>query len=568
MNSTIHILSDHLMKRIAAGEVIERPASVVKELLENSLDAGATKISLLVESGGIERIQVIDNGQGMTEEDVLICCERHATSKISSQDDLEKIHTFGFRGEALASISSVSRMEIVSMTSAESEATHASVRNGEIEEVTKCAPRKGTTITVKNIFSHVPARRKFLKSPATELRYIISAFRNICLANPEIEFVLHVDGKRTYDLRSAELRKRIQDLLGKQKTALLIPVEKKNSMYSLTGLISRPTDAVKTRQNQFFFLNKRIIINKSVMHAILSSYDIRLERNTYPIYILFLKTEPQHYDVNVHPSKIEVRFRDERVVHDFIRSAVKDALNQSAVIPELTIVHNKRKAGRIQKRMDVTEMGQLSLDAQEPFEGEDKKKYNFQGFHQTPSLWQIHNRYIISQIKSGLTIIDQHVAHERVLYEKAKKFLQGNQGVSQQLLFPQTIQLSPDDYIILTEILPFLERIGFSIKEFGKNTIVIEAVPAEIKTGFEKNLLTKIIDHYKETRGDTSDIKDAVAKSFSCKSAIKSGKKMSYEEMASLIDQLFATENPYFCPHGRPIVVNLTIEELDKRFRR
>ncbi|MFO7891238.1 MAG: DNA mismatch repair endonuclease MutL [bacterium] len=568
MNSTIHILSDHLMKRIAAGEVIERPASVVKELLENSLDAGATKISLLIEAGGIDKIQVIDNGQGMTEEDVLICCERHATSKISSQDDLEDIRTLGFRGEALASISSVSRLEIVSMTADENEATQAFLQNGKIKEITKCAPRKGTAITVKDIFSHVPARRKFLKRPATELRYIINAFRKVCLANPDIEFILHVDGKKTYDLRQGKLEKRIQDLLGKQITSMLLPVEKKNSIYSLTGLISRPSDAVKTRKNQFFFLNKRSIINKSVIHAILSAYDVRLERNTYPVYVLFLDTDPQRFDINVHPSKIEVRFRDERIIHDFIRSAVKEALNQPSVIPGFNIVRSEKRSGNIQKKMEASEMGQLSLDAQEPFEKDDKKKYYFQGFHQTPPLWQIHNRYIISQIKSGLTIIDQHVAHERVLYEKAKKSLQGNQGISQQLLFPQTIQLSPDDHIILTEILPFLEKIGFSIKEFGRNTVIIEAVPTEIKTGFEKDLLIKIIDHYNETKGETSDIKDAVAKSFSCKSAIKSGKQMGYEEMASLIDQLFATENPYFCPHGRPIVVNVTIEELDKRFRR
>jgi DNA mismatch repair protein MutL len=379
---------------------------------------------------------------------------------------------------------------------------------------------------------------------------------------------LYIDGKKTYDLRPGKLEKRIRDLMGKEKTSLLIPVEKKDSMYSFSGLISRPTDTVKTRENQFFFLNKRIIVNKSVIHAILSAYENRLERNTYPIYILYLEMETQHFDVNVHPSKIEVRFRNERIIHDFIRNAIKDALHKPSVIPELTIVHNTKKFGKAQKRMVARDMGQLTLEAQEPIKQDETKGYHYQEFHQTPSLWQIHKRYIISQIKSGLTIIDQHVAHERVLYEKAKKSLQGRQGVSQQLLFPQTVQLSPDDYLILTEILPFLEKIGFSLKEFGTNTIVIEAIPADIKTGFERDLLTDIIDYYHETKGETSDVKDAVAKSFACKSAIKSGKEMSYEEMASLIDQLFATENPYFCPHGRPIVINLTIEELDKRFGR
>jgi len=568
MKSKIHILTDHLMKRIAAGEVIERPASVVKELLENSLDAESTKISLLIEEGGIEKIQVVDNGSGMTEEDVLLCCERHATSKISSQHDLENIHTFGFRGEALASISSVSRMEIISMTEDDSEATHVFLENGKIKEVMKSAPRKGTTITVKDIFSHIPARRKFLKRPSTELRHIIAAFRKICLANPDIEFTLFINGNKTYDLRPGKLEKRIQDLLGKEKTSNLISIEKKNNLYSFYGLISKPTDPVKTRENQFFFLNKRSVINKSVIHAILSAYESRLARNAYPVYILFLETEPQRFDVNVHPAKIEVRFRDERIIHDFIRSAVKEALNKPSVIPELNVIHNKKRYGKTQKRIDAADMGQLTLDAQEPADENNQKHYHVKGFQDTPKLWQIHKRYIISQIKSGLTIIDQHVAHERVLYEKALNSLKGNEGISQQLLFPQTIQLSPDDYILLTEILPFLEKIGFSIKEFGRNTIIIEAIPADIRRGFEKDMLIDIIDHYNETRDETSDAKDAVAKSYACKSAIKSGKEMTDEEMASLIDQLFATENPYFCPHGRPVVVNLSIEEIDKRFGR
>ncbi len=568
MKTKIHILSEHLMKRIAAGEVIERPASVVKELLENSLDAQASKISLLIKDGGIEKIQVIDNGSGMSEEDVLVCCERHATSKISSQRDLEDIHTFGFRGEALASISSVSRMEIISMTEEDSEATHAYLENGKIKEVIKCAPRKGTTVTVKDIFSHVPARRKFLKRPSTELRHIIAAFRKVCLAHPDIEFILYIDGKKTYDLRPGKLEKRIRDLLGKEKSSKLIPVEKKNNLYSLFGFISKPTDPVKTRENQFFFLNKRNVVNKSVIHAVLSAYESRSTRNTFPVFMLFLDTDPQRFDVNVHPAKIEVRFRDERIIHDFIRSAVKEALNKPSVIPELNVIHNRKRLGKAQKIIDAADLGQLTLDAQGTPEENIQKYYHVKGFQSTPKLWQIHKRYIISQIKSGLTIIDQHVAHERVLYEKALNSLKGTEGVSQQLLFPQTVQLSPDDYILLTEILPFLEKIGFSIKEFGRNTIIIEAIPADIRTGFERDILIDIIDHYNETKDETSDAKDAVAKSYACKSAIKSGKEMTDEEMVSLIDQLFATENPYFCPHGRPVVVNLSIEEIDKRFGR
>jgi len=569
MTSKISILPESLMKRIAAGEVVERPASVAKELMENSLDAGATSISLLVRDSGMSLIRVVDNGEGMTEEDALICCRRHATSKISRFEDLEQIRTLGFRGEALASISSVCRMVITARTEEETEATQIFLEADAIQEVLKVAANKGTSIEVKDIFYNVPVRRKFLKTPATELRHIISVFRRMALSHPEVEFSLFINGERTMDLRKGSMTSRIEDLMGERKMSALVPVAKKLPGLSIEGFVSCPGETYKSRESQFFFLNRRYIINRTLIHSVLSAYGTRLGKGEYPIYFLYIEMNPKNFDVNVHPTKIEVRFSDERFLHEALRRAIEDALRAPAVVPELKLVpgKNRSKPAASFRRLNNRAYNQLTLEAQRPVVGEEIAKKSFRD-KEMPSLWQIHNRYILAQIKSGLTIIDQHVAHERILYERALASREKNGRFSQQLLFPQTVQLSPEDYLILTEIVPYLEKIGFGIKDFGKNAVVIEAVPVEVKTGRERELLSEIINEYRETRDETADTWDAVAKSFACKSAIKSGDRLSFQEMASLVDQLFATREPYFCPHGRPIVVNLTLEEIDKRFGR
>ncbi len=569
MPSRISILPESLMKRIAAGEVVERPASVAKELIENSLDAGATSISLLVKDAGMSLIRVVDDGEGMSEEDALMCFKRHATSKISRFEDLEQIRTLGFRGEALASISSVSRMVITTRTNEEEEATQIFLEAGVIQEVLKVAANEGTSVEVKDIFYNVPVRRKFLKSPTTELRHIISVFRRMALSYPEVEFSLFINGERTMDLRKASMMDRIEDLMGERKMAALVPVAKKMSGLSIEGFVSRPGEAYKSRESQFFFLNRRYIVNKTLIHSVLSAYGTRLGKGEYPAYFLYIEMDPKNFDVNVHPTKIKVRFSDERFLHQTVRRAVEDALRTSAVVPKLKLVpgKNKSKFQAVFRSSNNKVDNQLTLEAQRPIVRGEIEKKSLRD-KEMPSLWQIHNRYILAQIKSGLTIIDQHVAHERILYERALASKEKNGRFSQQLLFPQTVQLSPEDYLILMEILPYLERIGFGIKDFGKNAVVIEAVPVEVKTGRERELLLEIIDEYRETRDETADTWDAVAKSFACKSAIKSGDRLSFQEMASLVDQLFATREPYFCPHGRPIVVNLTLEEIDKRFGR
>ena len=568
MSKKIHILSENVMKRIAAGEVVERPAAVVKELLENALDAEATTISLFIKGAGIDLMQVIDNGSGMSEEDALICCERHSTSKITSLHDIDTIRTLGFRGEALASISSVSRMSIVTKTDEEEEGTELLIDNGHIEEVLKVAANRGTTVTVRSLFANVPARRKFLKSNSTELRHVITAFRRIALAFPDVDFSLYVEGEKSLDLRKTTQENRIRDLLGEKKFSRLYSISRDISGIRIEGFISRPGEHISSRKDQFIFLNNRFIVNRSLVHAVLSSYGPRINRDEYPIYLLFLYLDPQQFDVNVHPTKIEVRFSDEKFIHDGVKRMLQDSMKKPDATPKLHLIQGGKgssmKSGSILNNLDN---GQLSFDAQRSSLIErDAQERAFSD--EKPVLYQLHNRYILSQIKSGLTIIDQHVAHERILYERALMTKREQLGLSQQLLFPQTVQLYPEDFLVLTEIFPHPEKIGFGIKEFGKYTIVIEAVPVEIKTGSEKKILLDIIEQFREYRQESNDTWDAIAKAYACKTAIKSGEQLSQQEMAALIDQLFATQDPYFCPHGRPIVINLTLKEIDERFGR
>jgi len=569
MSSRIAILPDILMRRIAAGEVVERPASVVKELMENSIDAHAGSVSLMIKGSGSDLIRVVDDGDGMNETEALICSERYATSKISKMEDLDEIKTLGFRGEALASISSVCRMMIITRTPQEEEGTQILIDGGTIQEVQKIGANRGTSIEVKNLFFNVPARRKFLKSPTTELRHIIIAFRRIALSNHQLDFSLYIEDEKTSSLRKDTQEARISKLLTTTKAFQLIPVQEKMSSITISGFISRPGEGRKNREDQFIFLNGRYIVNRSLIHGILSGYGPRLTRGEFPKYVLYLEMDPRLFDMNVHPMKIEVRFSEERLIHDVVRRAVQNALQKPIVVPELHLITHQKKGRRISKvrTYGLEEQGQLTLEAQRP-QMSDRRKDLQVNSKDNSVLWQLHNRYIISQIKSGLTIIDQHVAHERILFERAVKSKKEMNSISQQLLFPQTVQFSQEKFLVLTDILPYLQNIGFGLKDFGKNTIVIESVPVEIKAGRERELLVEIIETYKEVQGEVKDTWEAVALSFACKSAIKSGDKLSHQEMVSLIDQLFATNEPYFCPHGRPIIVNLSLGEIDKRFGR
>jgi DNA mismatch repair protein MutL len=597
MPSTIKILPENIANKIAAGEVVERPASVVKELIENSIDAGGDEIVITIKSGGKGLIQIIDNGSGMTRDDAVLCFERHATSKIASWEDLLRVSSFGFRGEALASISSVSDIELKTKTENEDVGTVVRIHAGKISEVTQESSLRGTMISVKNLFYNVPARRNFLKTDSTEFRHIAGIIKKFAMAYPEIEFTLIHEEEKIFQLRKSDLPSRLEKVIGKEIMSYILPLDANQFGARVHGYISKPSFSYKTRGEQFLFLNKRPIYNRTVNYSVFSAYGHSIPKGDKPFFVLFLEWNPEEFDVNVHPSKAEVKFKDEQLLYRVVFHAVRDAMNTDSMIPSLSGEGQKSKAEipgfqsslqlETQTRSQPVFSGADQQDSSPAAETAEESIAQFfkseetgdkkviqsqltkrQPLPQNNMVWQLHNRYIVSQIKSGLAIIDQHVAHERILYERALEAFDSSPIFSQQLLFPQTLEFSTEDFSVLEELLPMIERLGFVIKKFGKRTVVVEAVPADVRLGNEQKILNDMIDEYKLNSHNSPDPRDNLAKSFSCKSAIKSGDPLTVEEMNGLIDQLFATKFPYVCPHGRPIIIQLSLEELDKRFMR
>lgn len=620
-NSKIRILPDNIANKIAAGEVVQRPESVVKELLENSIDAGAKNIDVIIKRAGKALIQIVDDGSGMTEDDVILCLQRHATSKIYSYEDLENIKTYGFRGEALSSIAAVSQLEIKSETRDEEIGTIVRVDDDSTITREKGSFAKGTSISVKNLFYNTPARRNFLKTDATELKHIIDTFKKIALSRPEISFKLFIDDALVFDYSSGTLENRINSVFADNMLDALIEVKELTEFMNAYGYISKPAYLKSAKGEQYLYINKRFVISKQINHAVFNAYENMLEKGDYPFFILFLELDPYKVDINVHPSKLEVKFDDERDVYTFVYSVIKKSIGSFDLVPPINF--DSRDTGKEKlefnnfKKLDRNDFsdrplngfGQVSFprSSKSGFSDQDidllfssinqEIKQNAPGqevphplqnnetkeiFHRQPEssgendstnnstfIVQLHNKYILSQIKSGLMIIDQHVAHERILYEKALRSFEADMPFSQQLLFSQTLVMDPGDYGLLKELNPYLVKLGFELKFFSKNTIVIVGVPQDVKLGTEEQILTDILDEYKKNQGEKQlENRDNLAKSFSCKSAIKAGDKLNDKEMRLLVDQLFATSMPYVCPHGRPIVVKIPLDEFDKRFGR
>ncbi len=583
---TIHILPEKLINKIAAGEVIDRPASVLKELVENSIDAGAKQITIIVKGGGSALIQVIDDGCGMSEDDAILSLQRHATSKIHSYADIEAIRTLGFRGEALASIAAVSRMELKTILQGEIEGTAVYVEGGVVQRVDHTGGNPGTNIAVKNLFFNTPARRKFLRAEATEYRYILGMLNRFTLAFPEIAFRLIHDDKEVFNLVPASLLERIGEVLGSRVRHNLLEINDQHGSIKISGFIGNYDLMRKSRNDQYLFLNRRYINDRTLSYAATSGFGDQIAKGLYPIFIIFLEIDPERVDVNVHPTKNEVKFADARLLYDLVRNAVKRALRTDEIIPEMQKLYppHWRPATPPSSPTPVPSSSQQTVLPWADEEPSDALIIPSEADAETPSaitldkyettqaemanVWQLQKKYIVAQIKSGLVVIDQHVAHERILYERAKKNFTASQGASQQLLFPQTVELSAQDYQYLEQILPLLEKIGFVIKRFGGRTVVVEGVPAGIRIGSEDKLLLDILDSYRENQEADVDVQERVAKSFACRSAIMAGESLSLPAMNALIDQLFATENPYFCPHGRPIMVTISVEEIDRRFER
>ena len=612
--SVIKILPGNIASKIAAGEVIQRPESVVKELIENSIDAEAKIIEVIVKKAGKNLIQVCDDGIGMSEEDAVLSIQKHATSKIRAYEDLEAIKSLGFRGEALSSMAAVAQLEIKTETSEDDLGTLIRTNeNGEIVKE-KGSFSKGTCVAVKNLFYNTPARRKFLKSDATELKHIIDSFNKIAISHPEISFRFFNSDDEIFEYKEGSLEDRVMQVFADNMLDALIPVNEPSDYMNIYGFIGKPSLLKKSKGDQYLFLNSRYIINRQINHAVFTAYENLLEKGDYPFFLLFLEIDPAKIDVNVHPSKLEAKFDDEKNIYNFVLSVVKKSLGTHDLVPSMVFSDEQKEGEKLvidkfhhTKQLDFTDRpGQSSFKKETTrFSDEDidrifssitddvincsstettphpfEKKEILEVMHKPADenkregtdssfLFQLHSKYILSQIKSGLMIIDQHVAHERILYEKALNRMEANIPFSQQLLFPKKMQLDPGRYEVIKEIYPLLNKLGFEIKLKSQNKMVIEGVPDDVKKGTEEKVLMEIVEEYSvNLRVKKLEQKDNMAKSYSCKTAIKAGDKLSENEMRLLIDQLFATSMPYVCPHGRPIVVKISLNEFDRRFGR
>ena len=581
---TIYPLSKDLRNKISAGEVVERPASVVKELLENSIDAGSTEIEIVLEKGGHQTIQVRDNGCGMAADDLPASVKRYHTSKISELDDLFAINTLGFRGEALASISSVADLSIIS-SNGNGEGAELPIKSGKLGKVQTAPEIGGTEITIMNLFYNTPARKKFLKSPRVELRKVIDVVRRFGLSYPEVSFSLISDDKKIISVLSESLEERINSLFDKTYRKNLLSITITKGDYTFTGFVGNLNLVRRRPGEQYLFLNRRFIKDRLLNSAVYSAYRSLVKRGEFPFFVINLAIPADQVDVNVHPMKIEARFKDEWRVYHVLRSGVNDTIQPILkTIPDL----EKRQYDYQSYFKETTtqkdsKQAKMNFRRQEPIENilqttQLKRAKDYASNLAIPGteadniildrIWQIHSKYIISEINSGLVIIDQHVAHERVLYEEAMMAFESTSMASQTLLFPELLEFSSDEFDGLLDILPYLEKIGFKVKKVGDYSISVEATPSDVSWGNERQVIRDIIDDFLETRKTSSSYKESIAASFACKAAVKAGDKLTHDELQLLVNRLFATEHPYYCPHGRPIIVQMSLEELDKRFER
>ena len=590
----IKALSEDLRNKISAGEVVERPSSVVKELIENSLDAGSSELSIVIEKGGHHTIQVRDNGSGISPDDLPSSIKRFHTSKIETVDDLFSINTLGFRGEALSSIASISEMSIVS-SNGNGEGAELPIVNGSPGEVQPAADIGGTEITVRNLFYNTPARKKFLKTPRTELRKIVDVVRCYGLAFPDVEFRLVADDRDIFHVHAEPLEERIDNLLDPTYSRNLLPMNITKGDIALSGFVGN-LNLVRSRPGeQYLFLNRRFIKDRLMNRAVYNAYESLIKRGEYPFFVINLLIPGDQVDVNVHPMKTEVRFKDEWRLFHVLKSEVTDAL--SSVLDTIPGFDTSYQNGEINRGNDnfnpystasretiPTDPNQNTLefnssDNLSPSKGDilrardyvtklAETPVNNQQSIATENIWQIHKKYIVSEVNSGLVIIDQHVAHERILYEDALKAFESTSMASQTLLFPETLEFSPDDFDALFDVLPYLEKIGFKIKKQDNHSIKIDSIPSEMAIGNEREVIREILDNFLKERKKYSSFQEGIAAMFACKAAIKAGDSLMREEMQELVNRLFSTKHPYYCPHGRPIIVQMSLDELDGRFER
>ncbi|MEJ7587184.1 MAG: DNA mismatch repair endonuclease MutL [Ferruginibacter sp.] len=619
MPDIIQLLPDNIANQIAAGEVIQRPASAVKELLENAVDADATEIKLVVNDAGKALIQVIDNGKGMSETDARMSFERHATSKIKNIEDLFHIKTMGFRGEALASIGAVAQVELRSKKDADPTGTYIEIENSLVKKQEPIAMEKGTSIAMKNLFFNVPARRNFLKSNSSELRHIIDEFIRVSMSFPGIFFSLTSNGQQVFHLEKGTLKQRIVQILGNNYTAKLVSVQEKTDYMNIYGFVGKPETAKKTRGDQYFFVNNRFIKSPYLNHAVMGAFDTMIAKDSFPMYTLFIDLDPSQLDINVHPTKQEIKFEDEKIVYAFVQSAVKHSLAQFSISPTLDFeldssiqsldavskpfteerkssvasssLYNtftqKNQAHFIENKSSLTHwrdfyeplppknhpLGQEQqavpgtvAPGNEPIALYPEKRQQIQ---EDTVLQQMHFTYIIVQNDAGFIVIHQQNAHERILYERFIKAVDGKPISIQRSLFPQTLELAAPDVELLKELLPDLHFLGYHLEPFGNNTFVIQGTPADVDQRNEKTAIEKMLEQYKHFSNDLKyNKREKLFRSLAWQQAIKAGKPLTQKEMRSLAEDLFICTLPNITPNGKPTYTAFKKNELDRMFGR
>ena len=621
----IQLLPDNIANQIAAGEVIQRPASAVKELLENAVDAGATEIKLIVNDAGKSLIQVIDNGGGMSETDARMCFERHATSKIRNIEDLFHIHTMGFRGEALASIAAVAQVELRTRKADTDTGTYIEIENSTVTKQQPVASHVGTSISMKNLFFNVPARRNFLKSNAAEMRHIVDEFMRVALAFPQVVFSLSSNGQQLFHLEAGSLKQRIVQLLGNQYNAKLVSVKEDTDYLNIHGFVGKPETAKKTRGDQYFFVNNRFIRSAYLNHALQHAYQDMIPSDAFPMYVLFIDLDPEQVDVNVHPTKQEIKFEDEKIVYAFVQAAVKHALAQFSITPTLDFdldssiqqlesiqkpftqeqqaatktssifqtFTEANQAHRIQPEQwkeserpaasdggtgNFQSLGRylLQMDEQAASMPEPAPFSQPAALNQKDSLLsvddgvrlaQFFNTYILIPTANSFLMVHQQSAHERIIYERLVHALQGKPVATQRSLFPATVELAPSDSVLLQELLPDLHQLGYMIEPFGKNAFVIQGTPADVESGNEKSVLEKILEQYKHFNAELKlNRREILLRTVATQQSIKAGAALSEREMQKLVYDLSVCRQPNTTPSGKPTYLEFRKDALEKMF--
>jgi len=604
-NPWIRPLPEKLINKIAAGEVIERPSAVLKELVENSLDAGASKIEVIVEKSGTKLITVIDNGCGINADQIEIAFSRHATSKISNFEDLEELRSFGFRGEALPSISSVSKLHIITKTRDDDTGTEMIIEGGVIQSKKPVAALLGTKIEVRDLFFNTPARRKFLKTETTEARYLTRNAVAMALSADNVNFSYTLNGRKVFRLddNQIDLKQRVRDVLMGSRDNRLIDIESESEFMRIQGHLSLPDNLRQNQYSLYIFINNRYIKSQTLVHAITAGYKELLPRSNYPLGAVFLHIDPSRVDVNVHPTKAEVRLSDERKVHDLLYQAVKKAVFSTSGVnsPSIRFAEENNHPGITKdealkrlKAMEAKEGNQRNSSfVSELYTRTDRKadrQFTNTQFHKESNytdiddykesdseidksegvvfLGALSELYLIFKKRDELMIIDQHTAHERVLYEENMKLMDDGAAVSQNLLFPINIDLTPDRYALYEEARDILSRAGFSAEPFGSGTVMLSAVPISISKKSPEKIFNAILEDVENLQKEGEDLKKAVAQSMACRAAVMAGDRLSPDEAKALYKKLMVADNKYSCPHGRPIILKLKKDELDARFGR